>query len=155
MGAQNTKQDGTQNQNGQKIGTEVMSLLAALEQAMQAGEDLRALLYRPVGEIKISPLINLVITTSIPINEYIARDLMGNGNVFITRVEVGEGVICLHLTRSGESKGFTHCMGSPVGGAINIRDLYLLSLVADKVMPAIEGEVEKMKELREKLGDVE
>ncbi|MFP3307429.1 MAG: hypothetical protein RXN93_08895 [Thermocladium sp.] len=143
------------NQNGQTIGKEaVMDLLAALERAMQASEDFLALLRRPAGEVFVSPLIHFVTEiTPIPVNDYIARDLMGYGNVFVSRVEVGDGTICLHLTRSGKNKGFVHCVGSPVGGLINIRDLYLLSLVADKVMPAIEGEVSKMMELRKRLGD--
>jgi len=112
------------------------------------------LLRRPAGEVFVSPLIHFVTEiTPIPVNDYIARDLMGYGNVFVSRVEVGDGTICLHLTRSGKNKGFVHCVGSPVGGLINIRDLYLLSLVADKVMPAIEGEVSKMMELRKRLGD--
>jgi len=152
------KQMGTEtNQNGQTIGKEaVMDLLAALERAMQASEDFLALLRRPAGEVFVSPLIHFVTEiTPIPVNDYIARDLMGYGNVFLTRVEVGEGVICLHLTRSGKNKGFVHCVGSPVGGLINVRDLYLLSLVADKVMPAIEGEVSKIMELRRRLGGEE
>ena len=152
------KQMGTEtNQNGQTIRKEaVMDLLAALERAMQASEDFLALLRRPAGEVFVSPLIHFVTEiTPIPVNDYIARDLMGYGNVFLTRVEVGEGVICLHLTRSGKNKGFVHCVGSPVGGLINVRDLYLLSLVADKVMPAIEGEVSKIMELRRRLGGEE
>ena len=157
MDGQTNTNNGTQNQNEQTIGKEaVMGLLAALERAMQAGEDFLALLRRPAGEIFVSPLIHFVTEINpIPVNDYIARDLMGHGNVFLTRVEVGEGVICLHLTRSGKNKGFVHCVGSPVGGLINVRDLYLLSLVADKVMPAIEGEVSKIMELRRRLGGEE